>query len=216
MQTNDSGSDKSTVECYSCGTEYINIGRHWSDGACDHPPISNRQHEIITGLLLGDGYINRDDANPRLIVETVCEPFMQWIDAELGILTTGVREQNRKTLSDSSVYRVLSRRHPGLNEYADWYSSGKKELPTDIELTQLTGNVWYCCDGHLESYGQNHGITLAAGKKISQRELVLQLLADKGIHPRFDGHGLRFNVAEAAKFLEWIGDPLPGFEHKWP
>jgi len=53
--------------CSQCGVEFKRIGQHWSlSSECNNPTLTKRQEEIVTGLLMGDGWIRSDDKNPYL------------------------------------------------------------------------------------------------------------------------------------------------------
>jgi len=112
--------------------------------------MTEYQHEVVTGVLMGDGTINRQNGwNPCLTVNmTACE-YLQYLDEVFGILSTGVRmhqtaEQsynnggkfgkNTTVENYSDVYRLRTRRLPELHEYASWYDTGKKVWPESVEL----------------------------------------------------------------------------------
>jgi hypothetical protein len=40
-------------KCHDCGKWYKKIGTNWSMSDYSHPPITDKQHKIITGLLMG-------------------------------------------------------------------------------------------------------------------------------------------------------------------
>ena len=45
------------IKCYSCGNKYGQIALHWNGEKCDWPEFSDKQIELMKGLLLGDADI---------------------------------------------------------------------------------------------------------------------------------------------------------------
>lgn len=218
MQTNDSNSDKSAVECPGCGEWFTSISQHWHF-RCDHPSFTPRQHEILTGILLGDGYVQRNGANPIAVLDTITLPFMEWAADEFGILATGPHSLDPLEETHKPHYRVITRSHPEMEEYADWYSTGERRVPDDISITSLTMKVWYCCDGTKSVRHENSQprISIAALNKVPDMDILLDCLSDSGFSAKYYPCGeIAFSVDETAKLFDWMGDPLPGFEYKWP
>jgi len=88
--------------CNQCGNEYQLIGGHWSQSSdCSHPSFTQHQKEIIIGLLMGDGWIDRHgNKNPYLKCEMVSENYLQHIDKNFGVFGNGV--SMRMTAAESA------------------------------------------------------------------------------------------------------------------
>lgn len=71
-----------TNTCPTCGNEYKQIGNHWQFNESHIPTLSERQNEIIKGLVLGDGYIDGGDRNSALVVDSVNPKFLHWLESE--------------------------------------------------------------------------------------------------------------------------------------
>lgn len=210
------------VECPNCGNEYKSVGQHWSMSGCDEPEITNRQHQIITGLLLGDGSITKSSGRkPMLSVEMTNEKFINWLDNELGIISTGnILELDRDTsFGETKTYKLNSRRLNKLQEYRDWYSSGEKVFP-DINLTPLILKVWYCCDGDISvdrRWNKKCYARLTAKNEIDRKKNINKMFESLPFSPNWnDGARFTFGRDGSKRFWSYIGEPLPGFDYKWP
>jgi len=231
--------------CHQCGNEYQKIGSHWSQSSsCSHPSFTDHQQEIITGLLMGDGCIYTGNRNPYIIVKMISPNYLEYIADEFGILGGDVAlkmtaAENAKAKRDSGfrpnanaenysdMYRWQSMAHPKLQEFADWYNSGKKVWPADIELTPTVLKHWYCGDGcWYNNYGHNR-IIISMANEIDNTEKVDQMFRNVGlpapsnynISERKDGSktcNAEFTVDQSQQLWEYMGEPLPDFEYKWP
>jgi len=231
--------------CKQCGNEYQRIGQHWSKGSsCSHPNFTDHQKEIITGLLMGDGCIHTGNKNPYLLVKMISPNYLEYIADEFGVLGSEVTltktaaesakhnrdsgfSPNAKEQNYSDLYVWQSMSHPKLQKFADWYSSGKKVWPADVELTPTVLKHWYCGDGHWANSGTNNRIQIAMANEVDNTDKVDQMFRNVGlpvpnnyaISERKDGSGrcnAEFTVAQSKELWEYMGEPLPDFEYKWP
>lgn len=46
-------------------------------------------------------------------------------------------------------------------------------------------------------------------------EQLVELFADAGFDVRYTTDKIVFKRSETPEFLDWMGDPPPGFEYKW-
>lgn len=194
--------------------------------------ITDRQKEIIIGLLMGDAWIAKDEnKNAKLSVEMINKDFLEYVNTELGDIVSICRlkstakelaDKNRKygyTVNESKyndIYTLRTRSLEYFNELHQWYSSGKKRFPKDLELTPLIVKVWYCCDG---SYCDNSYPVIYSSNESDNREMVLDLFKNTQIDPSYidsGGGAINFKRSGSDDFFNYIGDPLPGFEYKWP
>lgn len=221
--------------CHSCGGEFKGVGQHWAKSTCPYPEPTERQHEIITGVLMGDGYIYMNDGeNPYLSVQMTNEEFLKWLYDELDPLSRYFKheqtakekaEQNRRNgYSDDAreedyndVYGFSTRCLPALKKYAAWYETGQKRFPDDLELTPLVLKMWYVCDG--TKYTQENTrpvIEIGCTNERDRVEYVKGLFSSLDVSPRFDDSVVRFRVDDSEKLWKYMGDSVPGFEYKWP
>jgi len=237
--------DSGRVLCEQCGNDYKKIGSHWSHPKtdCSHPEISDYKMELLTGMLMGDGCIGRQSKNPYFQALMIAEEFLEWLDNELGWLSTGTHlhttaEESAKDNRDRNfgpnakaenyhnIYRLLSRTHPDLSELSDWYATGKKVFPDDIELTPNVLKMWYVGDGHYADKGTSNHISIAMSNEIDRRNNIEQLFENIGfevgnwrIAERNNGSkrcSLRFHADESQQLFDYMGNPPDGFAYKWP
>lgn len=208
-----------SMNCPHSGCSYHggNLGSHWYMLPEHRPSLSDRQVEIVTGLMLGDACVDRSTKNARLQVGNVNVDFLKWVKDELQPIARDIevqfKEGERHVIDgtyDCQEFRLLRTvTHPGLNRFAEWYSGEGKQFPDDLELTPLIAKVWYCCDGGIASRDK---IGFTTKTQISREDYL------KSLFP-FDcqvvGNSIRFSSRLSKKMLDWMGDPLPGMSYKW-
>jgi len=235
-----------TDVCSQCGNEYKRIGTHWSSSkSCNHPSFSKEQLEIITGLLMGDGWIESiDKRNPALRSEMISKKYLQYVDKKLGIFGNGVKllktaeesaqdARNRnfspgaKKENYSDVYYWSSMNHPELQRFSDWYSTGGKVWPENIELTPIVLKHWYCGDGHWSNVSSCNNIVISMSKEVNNTEKVNKMFEESNLPSpsnynisKRKGDGVKcnaqFTVEQSEELWKYMGEPLPDFEYKWP
>jgi hypothetical protein len=215
--------------CPNCGEEYSAIGRHWR--GCGYPELSEYQEDLVTGLLLGDAYINEHSGggNANLRVKMANEDFLSWLYDELDWLASK-QELFRSGEESASharsngldpdadgyqdIYEVRTTRHPRLTELRDeWYGTGEKVVP-DVDLNPTVVRVWYVCDGYINDHGDGH--TGRPRAVLCHHTDGIDSLSSKIPFDTYvsDGH-LYITGSDTTDFFEWMGDPLPGFGYKW-
>jgi hypothetical protein len=209
----------SEVNCPQCGSEYTNIGLHWHRSECSYPSFTQRQHEIITGILMGDGSINaKEGRKPYFKLTNKKKTFVQYIRDQFGILATDVKTEKMFTSysGEITMYRVATRCLPELEEYADWYKPDGKRYPHDLELTPLIAKMWYVCDGGLnKSESQRYTVQIACKDQKDRGDKIIELFDEVGFTAKWAGSQIYLRASDSQDFLEWIGDPVPGYEYKW-
>jgi len=235
-----------TTKCSQCGSEYKRIASHWNQSfKCEHPGFSDYQKQIITGLLMGDGNIDSHNGNPFLQCKVISPNYLKYIDEKFGIFGNGVsltktaeeaakmnRERgfrpNAKSDNYHDLYTWRSMRHPELQEFADWYATGKKVWPSDIELTPTVLKHWYCGDGHYHNSGRHNHIIISMSNEVNNTQKVDKIFKNSGlpspsnyaISELDDGNNKKcnaeFTVDQSKELWEYMGEPLPDFEYKWP
>jgi len=231
--------------CQQCGNEYQKVGIHWSmSSSCSFPSFTNHQREIITGVLMGDGCISTANKHPYIKIEMISPNYLEHVADEFGVLGGGVsikrtakmsarRDKNSKfnlgakEENYSDLYGWQSMSHPELREFANWYSSGEKIWPDDIELTPTVLKHWYCGDGSWNNGRTNNYISISMANEIDNTEKVGKMLRNVGlptpsnyaVGERNDGSktfDAQFTVEQSELLWEYMGRPLPDFEYKWP
>lgn len=206
---------------------------HWWHGTCPYPEFEPWRKEFFVGLLLGDGSIPRVDGSRSLRVPMINRRFLRWYDERMGYLTTGVRQvHTAEQLAESNrvsgfspdaeaedyhdTYVVRTRSHPYFNELREWYSTGEKRFPDDLELTSRLAKLWYVSDGYLDvgRWGRPR-VEIKAHSESDRAEFLCDLFRERGFDPTFRRHELRFTCDDTERLLDWLGDPPPGFAYKW-
>lgn len=232
------------VRCPECGNNYEAMGIHWNSSPTHRPNISKYQKEVITGLLMGDGSINRSHKTPFLEVNMTSKNYLKYLDDIFGILSTGVKyrisaknmakkdrergfNSEAKEENYSDQYRLKTRSHPELQQFANWYSTGEKVWPADIELTPTVLKHWYCGDGYWFNKNNQKSIRMAMSNEIGNENKINEIFTNVGLpqpstyssSERKDGSktfSASFTVKSSNTLFEYMGKPLPDFEYKWP
>jgi len=207
------------MECKVCNETFERIGQHWNYYPHHSPVISTQQREIITGTLMGDAYIAVEGNNPRYILTNKKKEYIDHTRGKLGCIDSGTVQKD-----GDGVYRWKTVTHWGLRNYLYWYEGGKKEFPNDITLTPTILKHWYACDGTRENRG---GVRIAMSNERRNKEKIEMYFSESGLpkpnywleNKRSDYGGWRcracWNKEESSILLDWMGDPLPGYEYKW-
>lgn len=205
------------TECPNCGKDREQLGTHWVQSKnCDYPKLSDHQHEVITGILMGDGYIKHTSASYYLGVQMVTEEYLEFISSDVfPILSTSVSSNCR------DIYTWRTRALPEINQYRDWYNSGEKVFPENIELTPTILKNWYVCDGSLAKRKNTEHIRIGLTNERKNEEKVRKYFDNIEVSitnwgDYNSGCSAIFNSEESNKLWEYMGEPLPGFEYKWP
>ena len=198
--------------CGQCGREYRSISQHWTRSAnCEFRDLTDHQHEMVRGLLLGDGSLGGRES-PNLRVESVRREHIAWLHDELGWLSRGV---SRFEKDGSTVYRLTTMSHPDLARYLAWRSAPPQSGWT---LTRQAARVWYACDGSLSAAGRGGDtpqISFAAMDD-GKRAALVAALERAGFDPHSWDRRIGLAKSAVSRWLDWLNDPTPGSEHKWP
>lgn len=208
-----------TCKCPGCGEAFSALGNHWRYSPEHRPKISAYQHEVITGLLMSDGLIWKEDGhNPRFEANMIREKYLCWLDDLFGTLSTGVSLRDGKTKSTNAVYNWTTRNLPELDEYYEWYKSGKKVWPSDIELTPTTLTHLYVGDGH---YHESNYIEIGVNNERQHIDKLKSYFTDVGLpepthRQSANVHKLVWSVEESKILFEYMDEAPPGFDYKFP
>lgn len=224
--------------CHDCGKWFKKYGTHWSMSDCSHPEVSEEEHSILTGVLMGDGWVDKDKNNCRISVSVVEEEYLNYLDSKFGNLSCGVYEDksgetNAKIKGGDpdnyrDTYRLQTICHPDLNTYGKWYKEDGKAWPENIVLNPITLKHWYVCDGHYKNTGGDDYITISMSNEIKNTEKIESYFERSGLPSptwqkgtsvlkgvEFPRCVARWTVSESEELFSYMGDPIPGFEYKW-
>lgn len=210
---------KRLVTCPNCNTEYANsgIGLHWNRSSCPYPEPTKHQHEVLTGLLMGDATCGKYQGdNPKGKISMIKESFIAWLADFFGPLVGSI-SKSEYTDGDGKIWTVGFRSAPYLKEYVEWYNSGQKRFPENLTLTPTIAKMWYVCDGGIckgEKKKWNR-VQFSVSNEEDRGDYLCNLFKEHGFEPTLTHHTLRFNRDESKRLLKWMGDPLPGFGYKW-
>jgi len=229
--------------CPECGDEYDTISLHWAYNGSHRPDLTENQKEIVTGLLMGDGWLDTQSKNARLLVESISSNYLDHLYSNFGILSNRVFKvmsakesanknkqngfsPNAKEENYSDVYRFSTVSHPNLDNF-DWYKEEKKVWPSDINLSPTTLKHWYVCDGCFHSSENTQYISISLNNEIGNDRKITSYFNGADIptpsnYTTFErdcgrkDYSLQFTRSDSEKLFEYMGDPLPDFEYKWP
>lgn len=196
--------------CRQCGKLYENITYHWrTSPSCNHPPLSGTHRDVVVGCLLGDGCMskftgNRDSA---LVMSNNSREFLEFISSKLGRFHRGIYDS-----SGYASWQLWSRSHPDLAEYREWYGSDGKAFPDKLSLSPLLVKIWYAGDGSLVDNGSGSKYYRIYNCSQSLKKII-GWFQSMGFNPTKQGTSVAFT--EDSGFIEWLGEPVPGYEYKW-
>lgn len=189
--------------------------------------------EILEGLLMGDAWIgdSRDGKGYRLRIECTSKEFLEYASNLLGDVSITVRfskdaedlaEKNRRhgySVNEEDIedeYKLSTWNLPVFRQMRNlWYPDGEKRFPDDLDITPDKARIWYAGDGTLTPNGY---CIIYAHNEVDRTDFMESLFDDTPFNPSFNytgGGGLQFTKEESKEFLEWLGEPVPGYEYKW-
>jgi hypothetical protein len=232
------------VKCPECGEDYKSLGQHWHHSPSHRPELTEKQLEVTTGFLMGDGNINTAAKNCYLETKMISPNYLEYLDDVFGCLGCGfslakTAAESAKVNRDSGfspsakeenysdVYRWQTRVHPKFNEFREWYETGKKVWPKNIELTPTVLKHWYVCDGTHSNKNSQNRIQIGMSNEVENIEKVSKYFeqvclpqpSNYSIHERKAGGkkcDAQWTTKDSYDLWDYMGEPLPDFEYKWP
>jgi hypothetical protein len=209
--------------CPTCGCTYEWLSRHWTSGSCPRSELARRQHDLVTGLLLGNAAISGNSTTKHLVLVTTNRPFAVWIFEKLGWLAhdlVRVDPVDADKASDWEAnhhYRIRTMAHPELGPYREWYvAPGEKRIPLHLDLPLRSARAWYACSGRLRWLNDNsHRSAVFSAHDNKRATRIAGLLERAEFEPTRAGKRVQLPPRETRAFLDWIGDPVPGVGYKW-
>lgn len=222
-------------KCPDCKCEFTRLGSHWAISDCDYPSFTNEQRNIITGVLMGDGWIkNKRDRNPYFAVSMINEDYLDYLNNKLSLHAVGVShtrsaEESASMAKKSGLHKsaesenyndlftLRSRSNPNLKEFAEWYDSGEKVFPDSINMNPTVMKHWYICDGHKHRDGY---IQIGVSNEKENFDKLCEYFNSSGLpEPKLNKYNnnaiIRWTVDESKDLLEYMGNSITGFEYKW-
>jgi len=228
--------------CPDCENEYQRIGQHWSLGSCQYPELSGEQEEILVGLMMGDGTLARSQkGTPRIQANMTNVDYLNHIDSKFPNLSAGVTQvytAEENALRDresgfnpdasaddySDTYRWSTVTADTFDMFTDWYQNGDKLWP-ERPFTETSLKHLYCCDGYRHDSGSHNNITIAMNNESDNTDKIDRMFEDAGLPTPswqvYEKNGrtdvtARFTKADSRLLWDYMGEPLPGFDYKWP
>jgi len=211
------------IKCPNCKNSYGAIGNHWYHNPSHRPRLHPILQEVVCGIVMGDGYIADPSAVPYLEIDSVEKEYLEYLDDIFGCFSKGVslqkdaKEEGVNGYTTQKVYRFRTSTHPKLGEFKSWYSDGIKEFPNDITITPPILKHWYAGDGNRQ---REKRIRICTHNEFENKEKINKLFERSGLpKPNYwygeEGGYMAWNQTESEFLLNFMGKPLPGFEHKF-
>ncbi len=125
--------------------------------------LNQLQHEILTGLMLGDGFLDKEHKNARLRVERVNtdEEYLMYHKEIFKEFVTdkGVSQREHFDKRTNKIYYSTIFRTKVSEEFTEyhnkWYKNKVKIVPKDLVLTPTVIATWLADDGGVYPNYQN-------------------------------------------------------------
>ena len=197
------------------------------------------QHEVIDGLLLGDGSITANDPNRASILRltTIASEFRDHIITVLDPLTFGPIHTTAagdgiiegRIIHAKERYRIRSRSDWALTSFSKrWMPNGLKSIPKDLNITPIIMRYWFYGDGSTSWGGrpkQHHNtvrFTLCTDSFSLEECNCLVNLVDNATNIRLNVNrcqtGSRLCVSrsnDVRYLLDYMAPTLKCFDYKW-
>lgn len=192
--------------------------------------LTKRQKEILIGMLLGDGCLEKNGRNVRLRIEHGLRQrdYLDWKFKEFQNLTT-----DKPRLVEGTIHLKVGRRYrrwhfstfsfPELNTYwHKFYFWKRKRIPKDILKllrSPLSLAVWYMDDGYkrndCNALRINTDYFLYREQKLLQKCLKINFGIDVRIHRKGKFWNIYIPNSEAKNFCKIVKPYiLPGMQYK--
>lgn len=227
------------MKCPFCDSksDYSNIGNHWRQ-SCGYP--EPEEVEVFDGLVMGDGTLKHSHkdskrlGNQSIEVVSINKEFIDHLYEDYFPFFTepSVRRSAESSANESissdvissakgstfrTQYRIVSRAIPFFNKYDVWKTTGDKRWPDNIDFTPKRLRYLYAADGGLswnkDSLSARSQIT--SSNETKQMERLSKKLNSIGIDCSTYEDRIMMKPSSTEKFLDYLGEPVPGFEYKW-
>ena len=172
---------------------------------------------------MGDGNIHiKDGRNPSLRINITEREYLEYLSKVFGSMSCNITSTELSDDNHSTVYSWRTRNNPNLSQFEEWYSSGEKVFPEHLELTPTVLKHWYACDGNYNTSNNQRRIRISMLNEKNNTDKIESYFTTYCGVSRFHWDGsenrcdLVFTVDTTEKIFDYMGEPLPGFEYKWP
>ncbi|WP_188976805.1 hypothetical protein [Halocalculus aciditolerans] len=177
---------------------------------CD-PVLSGEQRAVVEGVVLAGAHVSDRGG---LIIQTVRRDLAEWTVDALGWLAGSLTRVTDDNPMHQPMYRLETPTHWQLERYEDW--TGGRGPPVEYELSSRAGRVWWAHGGHLEFADDGaYRIGRISAEADPKAVWVVRLLGDVGVDADRWHNYVQLTSDDLDNWLAWIGDPVPGVEHKW-
>ncbi|HXG91167.1 MAG TPA: LAGLIDADG family homing endonuclease [Blastocatellia bacterium] len=181
------------------------------------------QSQILDGLMIGDGYIPRNQDLFYFGQRRANREYVEYIAGRLGIPVERVKDGTRKSdkrtgkIYECSELRTLS--HPVFAELRNrWYRYGRKVVPKDLSISREFLLHWFLCEGAC-SINRNSAHMMICTDAFNREEVeYLQgLLESAGIKSSImRTNRLRIHQKSIERFYDYVGEcPVECLKYKW-
>lgn len=238
LKENPSHIPEERTVCHNCGMLSTQMGNHWRQNqSCDYPEITDYQMNVLTGLLMSDGWLSdhSPSTNCSIEVEMANEEYLNYLNervfpllgTQVSLSRTGeecmsptdIGSDNPDDYSDIYSWRTI--KHPSINKFKEWREYGKKLWPSDLEMNGTILKHLYVGDGSFHQKDEYMKITTV--NEMDNEEKVINMFKSAGIQInnfRYDKHtdkvDMFFSKEESKRLFGIMGSPPLGFEYKWP
>lgn len=180
--------------------------------------LSNRQKEILIGMILGDGHLEKNGNNVRLRVdhEKGQENYLRWKYLEFKNLVSGnprlIQQIDKRTKKLYKRWHFSTYSLSVFNEYREiFYREKRKIIPKNIKKlmnSSLSLAVWFMDDGHKRTDCNALRLNTDSFQFEEQKLLQNCLKKNFGIDSKLHKKGKFWNIyipsLEARKFCEIV------------
>lgn len=171
--------------------------------------MNKKQRSIITGSMLGDGYITNPPYGNSSFVKKMCKksrPYLVWHFEELKPYSSRIGISRQVTAGKYyKQFAHATRSDPLFTKIRNlWYPNGKKIIPRGLKLNSLSLAIWFCDDGTNDWKHRRISFATQAFLPVECLRLV-KLLKDISISSAYQKDGsIRVNVCSYVYLLKMI------------
>ena len=197
--------------------------------------LSEKQYEVLQGLMLGDGNLQFRGANSSLRINRSIKDieYAKWIKNIFSeyctekSLSTRVVKINNKEYKQVTFYTKVNEDFN--KEYRRWYPNGTKNIPRDISLSSTSTAVWFADDGSINERFKNgikNGFEVCFATNSFPKEQVeyINKILNQKCNAKFKIYGnyknipnqylIKSSTRDAIKLIKFIKNNMPPIERK--
>lgn len=179
--------------------------------------IDNVKKSILTGILLGDGYLDKQNNKYAIRYghKKEHEGYVDYINELLGNFCTQ-NKRYRTSGYGTEMVDSSTKQSQAINSiFGHWIVDGQKEVPSDVELDKYSLAFWYMDDGSLginkNTFQANFAVCGFSDVSCENLSFALNKLGFNNYVFYKNGkyNRLRFNWSDAEKLFIMIADLIP-------